>query len=82
MSISREDLSLMVKTQTALMQQLNEENAELRNTVTMLAKELDNTLNALICKESYQDEYLDENLSRLEFLIVKHSNLGESLNNE
>lgn len=71
--VEREHLTQMIKQQTELLSQLHEENKKLKLDVTELAGELDNTLNALILKESYQDEYLDENLSRLELLVVRCS---------
>ena len=72
-SITREHFFKMIELQTQTMRDLYEENIQLRKDVALLAQELDNTLGALICKESYQEEYLDANLDRLEILIGKHS---------
>ena len=77
--IPREHLSKMIALQKETMSelyekntQLKKDNANLRENVNLLVQELDNTLHALMCKESYQCEYLDENLSRLEYMIVNY----------
>ena len=72
-SITREHFFKMIELQTQTMRDLYEENIQLRKDVALLAQELDNTLGALICKESYQEEYIDANLDSLEILVGKHS---------
>ena len=75
--IPREHLIKMIALQKQTMSELYEKNAELKKDVALLAQGLDDALYALLCKKRYQYEYLDENLSRLEHLIVKYGKKGE-----
>jgi len=70
--ITREHLLKVIELQKQAMNELHEENTQLRKNLDLLVQDLDNTLHALLCKESYQCEYLDENLSRLRCLIVDY----------
>ena len=72
-SITREHFFKMIELQTQTMRDLYEENIQLRKDVVLLARELDNTLGAIMCNAGYQEEYMDANLNRLETLVGKHS---------